>query len=418
MDNGSGFVPITAATNSILVLANLQTTNSGNYALFATNAAGGLNSTALTLNVQPLPSPLAINVQFDGTTYTGTHATPQVGPAVIGGGSDYWNPVSNPNPVGADTNPISGSIVLSDVNDYGTALTLSYTANQDYNNSGNTPFNGSGSPAANLMQASLVILNTNTATVTLHGIPAGVYDLYLYSCASSTAQGTVTRFSANDSFDTAGPNSGNNVLMLETNYVHLTPTVMTDGLLNISFVGNVTGQGNLNGIQLSGPGAVPLPPTASFTGSPTNMFAGQSVVFTDASTGNITNWLWNFGDGQSVTNNSGANVTHAYAAGGTYTVSLIVSGSGGSNTNTQTGYIVVNPAPTLGNPALSGGNLILSGTGGSAGAQYRILTTTNVALPMASWIPVWTNVFALDGSYSYTNSPLTDKANFFRLVTP
>ena len=88
-------------------------------------------------------------MQFDGTTYTGTHAIPQVGGAAIGGGSDYWNPVSNPNPVGADTNPISGSgLLLSDVNNYGTPLTLDYTGNQDYNNGANTPFNGSGSPAA------------------------------------------------------------------------------------------------------------------------------------------------------------------------------------------------------------------------------------------------------------------------------
>ncbi len=418
VDKGSGFVPITGATNSTLTLPNLQTTNSGNYALFATNAAGGLNSTALTLNVQPLPSPLAIDVQFDGTTYTGVHADPQVGPAVIGGGSDYWNPVSNPNPVGADTNPISGSLVLSDVNDYGTALTLSYTANQDYNNSGNTPFNGSGSPAANLMQASLVILNTNNGTATIHGLSAGVYDLYLYSCPGNNQQQVVTRFAANDSYDNCGPNNTNNILILETNYVHLTPTVTANGLLNISFVGNVTGQGNLNGIQLSGPGATLLPPVASFTGAPTNIFAGQSVVFMDASTGNITNWLWNFGDGHSLTNNSSANVTHAYATAGSYTVNLKVIGPTGSNTNTQVGYIVVNPAPTFGNPVLSGGNLVLSGVNGLANVQYRILSTTNLTLPLASWMPVWTNVFATDGSYSYTNSPLTGGASFFILVSP
>jgi hypothetical protein len=37
---------------------------------------------------------------------------------------------------------------------------------------------------------------------------------------------------------------------------------------------------------------------------------------------------------------------------------------------------------------------------------------------MASWTPVWTNVFAADGSYSYTNSPLTNAASYFRLVSP
>jgi PKD repeat protein len=419
VDNGSGYVLISGATNSVLTLTNLQTANSGSYELFATNAFGGLNSSPLTLYVTTLPSPLAINVQFDGTTYTGSHATPQVGGAVIGGGSDYWNPVSNPNPAGANTNLIFGSLVLSDANDYGTPMSLTYTgASQDYNNGTNSPFYGSGSPAENLMQASLVTLNSNTATVTMHGVPAGVYDLYLYSSASSSQQQIVTRFSANDSYDTSGPNDANNVLTLETNYVHLTPMVTANGLLTISFAGRADGQGNLNGVQLSGPGATLVAPAANFSGTPTNIYATQSVSFTDYSFGNITSWHWNFGDGNTLNTNASASVNHAYALPGSYTVTLIVTGVGVSATNAQTGYIVVNSTPAFGNTLLSGGDLILSGTGGIAGNQYRILTATNLTQPLASWTPVATNVFAPDGSYSYTQSFLTNAASFFRLVTP
>ena len=50
--------------------------------------------------------------------------------------------------------------------------------------------------------------------------------------------------------------------------------------------------------------------------------------------------------------------------------------------------------------------------------QYRILTSTNLALPVASWTPVFPGVFANDGSYSYTNSSATNAASFFRLVLP
>jgi hypothetical protein len=46
------------------------------------------------------------------------------------------------------------------------------------------------------------------------------------------------------------------------------------------------------------------------------------------------------------------------------------------------------------------------------------LTATNVALPLANWTPVWTNVFAADGSYSYTNTPGANVAGFFLLVSP
>jgi PKD repeat protein len=418
VDKGGGYVNVPNATNSTLTLANVQTTDSGSYSLYATNVAGGLNSTPLALSVQALPSVMAVNVQFDGTSRGSDHAAPQVGAAVIGGGSDFWNPVSNPLPTGGgDTNRISGSLVLSDVNDYGTPISLTYTAYQDYNNGNNTPFNGSGSPAENLMQASLVTLNSNTASVTMQGLPAGVYDLYLYSCDSSSLQQNVTRFSANDAYDTSGPNDTNSVLTLETNYVHLTPTVTANGLLTISFTGTANGRGNLNGVQLSGPGATVLPPVASFTATPTNAYVTQSVAFTDTSSGNLTNWVWNFGDGNSVTNTSGS-VSHAYAAAGTYTVSLTANGPGGANTTNLVGAVKMYAQPTLGSPVLSAGSLTFSGTGGIPDMQYRILTATNVALPLASWTPVATNTIAPDGSYSYTQSFLTNAASFFRLVTP
>jgi len=160
-------------------------------------------------------------------------------------------------------------------------------------------------------------------------------------------------------------------------------------------------------------------PVAGFGGTLTNIFVTQTVTFTDASSGSITNWIWSFGDGSaSVTNTSNVSVNHAYAVTGTNTVSLVVNGAGGSSTNTRVNYIVVKPKPALGKPVLSGTNLILSGVNGPAGQQYRILSTTNIALPLASWMPVYTNTFNSDGSYGYTNTPLVNKAGFLLLVSP
>jgi autotransporter-associated beta strand protein len=161
-----------------------------------------------------------------------------------------------------------------------------------------------------------------------------------------------------------------------------------------------------------------LAPVAGFSGTPTNLFVTQTVTFADASTGSITNWVWSFGDGQGVTNTTSASVPHAYAAAGSYTVSLVVNGAGGSGTNTLANYVVVKAKTALGGVTLSGGKLVFSGTNGPAGAPYRIMTATNVALPLASWTPVWTNVFAADGSYSYTNTLGTSASSFFLLVSP
>ena len=67
------------------------------------------------------------------------------------------------------------------------------------------------------------------------------------------------------------------------------------------------------------------------------------VSFTDLSTGIPSNWLWDFGDGNTSTDQ---NPTHAYAVGGTYFVSLIVSNSCGTNTSSTT-ITVGSPAPVL-----------------------------------------------------------------------
>ncbi len=78
-------------------------------------------------------------------------------------------------------------------------------------------------------------------------------------------------------------------------------------------------------------------PVADFTGSPTNGAAPLTVTFSDTSTGTITNWFWDFGDGGNTNITTNA-VVHTYAAG-TYGVTLIVTGPDGVSTNTKASYI-------------------------------------------------------------------------------
>jgi PKD repeat protein len=83
-----------------------------------------------------------------------------------------------------------------------------------------------------------------------------------------------------------------------------------------------------------------LPPVASFTGSPTSGVVPLTVTFSDTSTGSITNWSWSFGDG-GTTNLTTNSVLYTYNTAGVYSVTEIVSGPGGSGTNTQVNYITV-----------------------------------------------------------------------------
>src|SRR5262249_18594039 len=88
------------------------------------------------------------------------------------------------------------------------------------------------------------------------------------------------------------------------------------------------------------------PPVANFIARSRSVQPPLQVVFTDASTGSITGWVWHFGDGLSSTLQS---PTHIYATAGTYTVQLTVTGPGGSNTVTKTGAITVTEPPPVAN---------------------------------------------------------------------
>jgi PKD repeat protein len=78
--------------------------------------------------------------------------------------------------------------------------------------------------------------------------------------------------------------------------------------------------------------------TAAFVGSPLSGGATLTVDFQDQSVGDINRWSWDFGDGAVTLDR---NPSHDYTAAGTYTVSLTVSGPGGSDTETKVGYVTV-----------------------------------------------------------------------------
>ena len=75
------------------------------------------------------------------------------------------------------------------------------------------------------------------------------------------------------------------------------------------------------------PGAVKVgqQPVASFGTMPTSTCASTPIVFTDNSTGSVTSWLWNFGDG--ITDTS-RNPVHLYNDTGYFSIQLIAGNNG------------------------------------------------------------------------------------------
>ena len=83
------------------------------------------------------------------------------------------------------------------------------------------------------------------------------------------------------------------------------------------------------------------PPDAAFLATPTTGNAPLDVTFTDASTGTITSWQWDF-NGDGTIDSTVQNPPHSFTIAGTYTVTLTVSGDCGTNTSPPQ-QITVNP---------------------------------------------------------------------------
>jgi PKD repeat protein len=136
-------------------------------------------------------------------------------------------------------------------------------------------------------------------------------------------------------------------------------TYTAAGTYNVSLA--VTGPGGTDTDVKTGYITVSTPspaPVADFTANPVTGPAPLTVQFTDQSTGTISSWDWNFGDGFSSTVQ---NPGYTYNTAGLYTVSLKVTGPGGSNTKTKTGYINVTGLIPAGVTEISTG--IYSGRG-------------------------------------------------------
>lgn len=85
-------------------------------------------------------------------------------------------------------------------------------------------------------------------------------------------------------------------------------------------------------------------PKADFTATQQTGTAPLSVQFTDKSTNDPDTWFWDFGDdGTSVDQNP----KHTYSKDGFFSVSLSVSNSAGSDTETKTNFINVLPEISL-----------------------------------------------------------------------
>lgn len=143
-------------------------------------------------------------------------------------------------------------------------------------------------------------------------------------------------------------------------------TVSSNQGQGIRWTNRVSGSGPSGYYVIGQP--LPEAPTADFTANVTSGEAPLAVAFTDASTGTVTSWAWDFED-DGVVDSTEQNPVYTYTAAGTYTVNLTVANAGGSNSAVRTDYITVTE-PT-GPSILPGYNNIFVKVANDLGAKYN-----------------------------------------------
>lgn len=145
---------------------------------------------------------------------------------------------------------------------------------------------------------------------------------------------------------------GNKLVKINPDFSGI-PTTVLSGLSSPADI-DINTSGDTIAIPNSGSGnnvSLYVLPTinfnASFTQNNQTICAGDSVVYTDLSTGcNITDWKWTFTGGNPTTSLL-QNPTVFYANAGSFDVKLVVTDEGGSKDSVVfTNHITVNPLPS------------------------------------------------------------------------
>ncbi len=225
-------------------------------------------------------------------------------------------------------------------------------------------------------------------------------------------------------------------------------TIVSNGTLTVNnTTGSGTGTGSVtvrNGAKLAGVGSISgattinsggiLAPgdrvgTLKCTGSLT-LNTGSILQFDLGSTSDLVT----VGGALSAAGIVQVTATNGFTAGtytlftsptitlGALSVGSMPSGFAGVLDTTTPGQIKLQvsllPPPVFGAVRTDGPNVVVSGTGGTPGGSYFVLTSTNLATPRSLWAPVATNLFDGSGNFNFTNFNSGAPQSFYLLQLP
>ena len=226
--------------------------------------------------------------------------------------------------------------------------------------------------------------------------------------------------------------------------VHVDPTGRSDQTLTLASGQTLAGIGAVNGTLVVSPGATVSPggtnttigittgsnPVGRISANNDVTLAGATVIKLNGNGVNDviqSSGTIHYGGTLHLVNISGSplaagdsfQIFSAGALSGSFaSITPAVPGPGLSWDTTQlgSGTISVITTPVISSVKVSGGKLILSGTGGTANGNYVVLETTNVAAPILNWVPIATNAYDSSGNFNWTNTLIPGvHQSFFRI---
>ena len=186
-----------------------------------------------------------------------------------------------------------------------------------------------------------------------------------FDASSSSDDGSITSYD----WDFGDGNTGSGVTVSHT--------YATDGTYDVTLTVIDNEGASSSTVESVVAGMINMPPTAAFTTSVDEL----TVDFTDNSSdsdGTITDWLWDFGDGNTSTNQ---HPSHTYAANGTYNVSLTVTDDMG-DTDTADQDVTVDDGTSAGSMYVSSISSVLVRSGGSGHADATIVILSETGNPV------------------------------------
>jgi alpha-galactosidase len=213
---------------------------------------------------------------------------------------------------------------------------------------------------------------------------------------------------------------------------HLDVSGRSDQTLTLASGQTLAGIGSINGSLVVSPAATLSPSGTNTTiGITTGANSTGAIAATNAVALNGTTVIKLDGSGVNDEVTAGAGITYGgtlslvniggspLAAGNSFQIFSAASYTGSfasitppspgpglawGTSQLNIGVLNVVPLPIINSVAESAGNLIFSGTNGTTGATYYVLTATTLLTPLTNWVTLSTNTFNAGGNFSVTNA--------------